>query len=261
MISILAPSKTMDLTTPPSVSVVPERPLFLAEATTIAAKLASLSHARLKALMRTSDELTSKTHATYAAWSAAAAGKPALWAYKGDVYKGFYADKLNQAEADWAQAHLLIASGLYGLLRPYDGVQAYRLEMKAKLAVADQPDLYAYWGDKLATYVRQRAGQGGTVCCLSSEEYARAILRHLPSSIRVVTPVFYDVRPGSLGIGTAPIYNKMMRGVVARWLIDQRADRPEALADFSGHGYRYDATRSTADRPAFFRPEMKPLVF
>lgn len=184
--------------------------------------------------------------------------RPALWAYKGDVYKGVKAQNLTQADAEWAQQHIMILSGLYGILRPYDAISPYRLEMKAKLAVGQAKNLYEYWGDRLAKVVVERAD--GVVCVLSSEEYAKAVVKYLPKDIRVVNPVFYDVKPSGK-IGVAPIYSKMMRGVMARWMIDNRADTPEALKAFTGHGYSYDVDRSTEDNPAFFRKVMTPLVF
>lgn len=192
----------------------------------------------------------------YKEWGSAQ--KPALWAYKGDVYKGVKANNLTQAEAEWAQQHIMILSGLYGILRPYDTISPYRLEMKAKLAVGQAKSLYEYWDDRLAKVVAERAN--GIVCVLSSDEYAKAVVKHLPKDIRIVTPVFYDVKP-SRKVGVAPIYSKMMRGVMARWIIDNKVDTPEELKHFTGHGYIYDASRSSENMPAFFRKVMTPLVF
>lgn len=249
----------MELATTGSPSHATTTPVFLDEATQIASTLAMLSPTQLTQVMNASPAIVNNVHTMYANWRPDGQGKPALWTYRGDVYKGLYADHLSPADAEWAEEHLLILSGLYGLLRPHDAIQRYRLEMKAPLAIGMHRNLYEFWGDTLAKYVTERATDN-TVVCLSSDEYAKAVLRHLPKHIRVITPVFYDNRPNGT-IGTAPIYNKMMRGVVTRWLVDHRVDTPEGLQDFTGHGYAYDPSRSTPDRPAYFRPVMRPLVF
>lgn len=256
MISLLAPSKTMDFTTPAPGFVKPGQPLFAHEAEALARKLQDLTVGEMQKLMQVSEPLAKGTVNLYEQWGRKQ--KPALWAYKGDVYKGVKADELTQAKAEWAQENLLILSGLYGILRPYDEISAYRLEMKAKLSVGETKNSYEFWGDKLAKVVAERAN--GVVCVLSSDEYARAVLKYLPRSIRVVTPIFYDNKPNGK-VGVAPIYSKMMRGVMARWVIDNRAETPEDLKRFTAHGYAYDASRSREDFPAFYREEMKPLVF
>lgn len=256
MISLLAPSKTLDFDTPTPDFVTPTEPLFQRRAKELVREIASLSYADMKQLMQVSDALTDSTVQLYKEWRRVQ--KPALWAYKGDVYRGVKAQNLTQAEAEWAQQHIMILSGLYGVLRPYDAISPYRLEMKAKLAVGSTRNLYEYWGDKLAKIVADRAN--GVVCVLSSDEYAKAVVKYLPKDIRVVTPVFYDAKPSGK-VGIAPIYSKMMRGVVARWMIDNRVDTSEKLADFSAHGYSYDLARSTPNFPAFYRKTMAPLVF
>jgi hypothetical protein len=117
--------------------------------------------------------------------------------------------------------------------------------------------LYSFWGRELATYVEERAG--GLVYNLCSDEYGKGVTAHLPKAVRIVTPVFYDERPG--GMGRAPIYNKMMRGVVARWMIDHRIQTPQQLQAFTMHGYVYSEKLSTPNNPAFYRKVMTPLVF
>jgi len=168
------------------------------------------------------------------------------------------ADLLDEASAVWAQKHLLIMSGLYGMVRPFDTISAYRLEMKAVLPLDGAKSVYDFWGVTLADYVERHAG--GLVYNLASDEYAKPVIGKLPKSVRIVTPAFYDNRPNGT-VGRAPIYNKMMRGVMARWMIDNRVETPEGLRVFSGHGYNYDVTRSTVNNPAFYREKMTPLVF
>ncbi len=257
MLILLAPSKTMDFDTSLPYNVEATKPLFVTKSAAIAKTLRGYSRKRLAALMSVSPDIATNVHAMYDQWTEQG-GKPALWAYKGDVYKGMKAQIMPAEAAQWAQQHLLILSGLYGLVRPYDAIQRYRLEMKLALKVGRRANLYEFWADDLAKYVE--VGTNDVVCNLSSDEYARVVLRKLPKTVRVVTPVFFDVKPNGV-IGTVPIYSKMMRGVVARWMIDERVDDPTGLVRFTGHSYAYDAERSRPDAPAFFREKMVPLRF
>jgi cytoplasmic iron level regulating protein YaaA (DUF328/UPF0246 family) len=204
--------------------------------------------------MNASDDITARAQAAYESWGDTS--NAAIFAYVGDVYKGFFAQTLKIDDITWAQKHMRILSGLYGALRPLDKVSAYRLEMKAKLQVSGAKNLYDFWGDKVAACVDVEAD--GIVCVLSSDEYARVVVAH--TSCRIVTPVFLDKKPNGV-IGTVPIYSKMMRGVMARWMIDHRIETPDGLKAFSMYGYSYDATHSTDDRPAFYREKMTPLRF
>ena len=208
----------------------------------------------LRNIMQASDAIVDRTRLSYEQWGAHQ--NPSVYAYIGDVYKGFFARTLGYDDIRWAQEHILILSGLYGALRPLDAISGYRLEMKAKLPVGRAKDLYAFWGDTVAQMVDEKAG--GVICVLSSDEYAKIVTVHTKS--RIVTPVFLDKKPNG-SIGTVPIYSKMMRGVMARWIIDNRIDTPEGLSDFSKHDYAYDAKNSTPDRPAFYREVMTPLRF
>jgi cytoplasmic iron level regulating protein YaaA (DUF328/UPF0246 family) len=257
MISILAPSKTMDFTTELPYKVAVSTPLFIEDAVKIAATLKRLNHSGIQKKMKVSPAIAANVHAMYETWSKEGQ-KPALWTYVGDVYKGMKANELDKKSAEWAQRHILTMSGLYGVVRPYDLISPYRLEMKAMIPVGKWRNIYDFWGDELAKYVADQAN--GIVCNLSSDEYGKPVTSHLPKDIRIVTPVFYDNRPSGK-VGRAPIYNKMMRGVMARWIIDHQIDTPEGLRAFTGHGYSYNEALSTKDSPAFFRKEMKPLVF
>lgn len=253
---LLPPSKTMDFISPIPYGVIARRPLFAEQAGNIAAELKKLDVQSLMKLMVVSQPIALNVHDYYAAWDQSATGRPALWTYVGDVYRGLQARTLTYEDAKWAQDHLLISSGLYGLVRPFDGIQAYRLEMSAALAVGQQADLYQFWGDKLAEYVD---GQGSDwLCNCSSAEYARPVIKY--TKIKVITPVFMDVKPNGT-VGSVPIYSKQMRGVLARWMIDNRVSRPDELTKFSAHDYSYDTARSTADNPVFSRAHMAPLKF
>jgi cytoplasmic iron level regulating protein YaaA (DUF328/UPF0246 family) len=242
----------MNFTPVTSPGLTTTEPHFHAQAVQIVQ--AVLETKKLPEILHASDAIVEKTRHAYAQWESQT--NPAIHAYAGDVYKGFYASTLDADDIRWAQEHIFILSGLYGVLRPLDRISAYRLEMKAKLAVGEAKDLYSFWGDTIAKLVDERAG--GTICILSSDEYAKVVTAHTRS--RIVTPVFMDKKPNGV-IGTVPIYSKMMRGVMARWIIDNRVDDLVDLCLFQGHGYRYSPERSSADKPVFCRPEMKPLVF
>jgi uncharacterized protein len=254
MISLLAPSKTLDFEHDAPSWVKRTQPLFRSDAEKIVAVLRKMSQHQLGLLMNVSDTIAATNHERLKKWGDQT--KPSLWAYRGDVYKGIYADSLTQHHADWAQQHLLIMSGLYGVVRPYDAISPYRLEMKAKLGVAGHKDLYAFWDKQLVEYADSKSN--GIICNLSSDEYAKPILKHTTS--RIITPVFMDHRPNG-SFGAAPIYNKMMRGVMAHWMIVNEVDDPERLREFTGHGYIYDESHSKPNAPAFSRATMTPLVF
>ena len=258
VLMLLAPSKTMDFVSPLPYEVIAETPIFIAEATQIATKIRTFTPGGITKLMGVSQPIAKNVVDMYASWDQASKGRPALWTYKGDVYKGMKADMLPADSAEWAQNHLLILSGLYGLVRPNDGIQAYRLEMKSRLKIGRANTLNEFWGDKLSNYVAERGSDW--VCNLSSNEYAKPALRFLPNDVPVITPVFFDTKPSGI-VGTVPIYSKMMRGVLCRWMIDSQVETPEQLERFTGHGYTYDPVRSKSNFPAFSRTVMKPLIF
>ncbi len=241
----------MDMT-PVEASVRATMPYFSQQAGQIAKAVRKSGD--IATLMHVSEAIARRVETMYETWGSQT--KSCIYAYRGDVYKGFYADTLGQDDLTWAQEHIAIMSGLYGVLRPLDAISQYRLEMKANLSVGDNKNLYVFWGDQLARFIDEQAD--GVVCVLSSDKYARPVTRF--SHSRIVTPVFMDHKPNGT-VGPVPIYSKMMRGVMAKWIIDHRVDTPENLARFTGFGYRYDASRSSRDKPAFVRDVMTPLVF
>lgn len=244
----------MDFTTPAPLFVVPTQPVFAEQAQQVRDIIAGLSIDALQGVMRTSPRLTAEVHELYNHTHT----KPAFWAYHGDVFKGVQVHTLTREAAQWAQRHVLVPSAVYGLVRPYDAIQPYRLEMRAKLCIGEAQDMYAFWSDQLARYVASYRQE--ELLVLSSKEYARAVTRHLLPDIRVVTPVFLDTKPDGR-VAQVPIYSKMMRGVMARWVIDRQIASPDDLPSFGAHGYVYDPGRSTPAEPVFLRQEMKPLVF
>lgn len=250
---ILAPSKTMDMSPVDLRGMLPSTPKFQKDAEHIVEVIKATKN--LSQLMKISPALAHSTRGKYIAWGEET--KSAIFSYVGDVYKGFYATTLTIDDLQWAQQHIWIMSGLYGALRPLDFISPYRLEMKAVLKIDDKKDIYAYWGDRLAEAVDGEADDG-VICVLSSDEYARPVTRY--SKNKVITPTFYDNKTDGT-VGTVPIYSKMMRGVMARWVIDNRVDSVEKLKDFSAQGYSYNAKLSAKNTPAFFRENPKPISY
>ena len=253
---LLAPSKTMDTLTTCPISISPLTPLFTDQAARIVRKIALLSPKKIMQLMAVSLPIAVTVQKYYAAWQSQTTGKPAIWTYTGDVYKGFQAVTMSLEDADWAQQHIVISSGLYGLLRPYDGVQAYRLEMKTALSVGGMKNLSEFWTEPLASYIAKRSSDW--LCNCSSEEYAKPVLKNI--TLPVITPVFFDTKPNG-AVSTVPIYSKIMRGVFARWMVDKRIENLDQLPDFQAHDYSYNVDRSKPNFPAFSRAKMVPLRF
>ena len=249
---LLAPSKTMTVDFALPSGVTPTQPYFMEEAHRIVNAVKRSED--IASLMHISDALTSSVRALYAGWNEIQA--PALYAYRGDVYRWFFVEALSGEDIRWAQERLLILSGVYGALRPLDLISPYRLEMKTKLSVDGSDDLYTFWGDRIARYADN--GRSDPICNLSSDEYAKVVTKW--THRRVVTPIFLDNKNNGT-VGTVPIYSKMMRGVMARWIIDNKVDSPEEISAFRSQGYAYDVKRSTADTPAFYRTHPKPIRF
>lgn len=254
MLTILTPSKTMNFTDEAPRFSRGTVAHFSKEAKQIRSSVASLSVGEIKDLMKVSDVLAQKTRDLFRQQ----ASKQAFWAYDGDVFKGVQAKTIDATAAAFAQDHIVVPSAIYGLVRPNDMIAPYRLEMKAKLSSGDAKNLYEFWGDKLAEYVETHAH--GEVLMLSSYEYARTILPYVTDTTRIVTPAFIDKKPNGQESQVA-IYNKMMRGVMARWVIDNRIDSLDSIKEFAAHDYNYDAERSTDEKPVFYRHIMKPLIF
>lgn len=260
MLLLLSPAKSLDFDTP-----VPElpttRPVFLDQAETLIGLMREKSPAEVATLMDLSDKLATLNVVRYAAWTrrhAAPRARAALYAFDGDVYDGLSARTLpSGAVAGYAQAHLGILSGLYGLLRPLDRILPYRLEMGTRLANPAGRDLYAFWGDTIASAINARvdalarAGAPRCVVNLASEEYFKAA-RGSRIAGRVVTVVFQERRAGAWRI--VSFNAKRARGAMARWAIAHAAATPEALQGFDADGYAFDAAASDTDT-FYFRRE------
>ena len=227
-------------------------PRFLSEAERLLSALRELSAEELKQLWRCSDAIAALNVERLARMDLRRAQTPALLAYEGIQYRYLAPGVLEEESLRYVGERLRIVSGLYGLLRPFDAVTPYRLEMQAKLAVDGHRDLYGFWGGRLGIAL---GWETGTVVDLAFKEYSRAVLPHLPPETRVVTCVFGELREGR--VVEKGTLCKMARGEMVRWMAQRRILEPEALIEFSALGYRYDPDRSGTDRLVFLRQKEK----
>ena len=254
MLFLISPAKALDYETPPHVKTH-TKPLFVEDSTELIAVMREKSPQQIAELMGLSDTLSGLNAARYQAWVprfTAKNSKQAVLAFDGDVYGGLDAKTLSEAELDWLQDHLCILSGLYGVLRPLDWMQPYRLEMGTRLATPRGKNLYQFWGTQIADYLNQRAAADKTpvVVNLASEEYFKAVDRRalLP---RVVTCVFEE-RKGD-GYKIVSFFAKRARGLMARYAVKHRVTRVEQLKVFAEEGYRFAPSVSEPDRLVFRR--------
>ena len=256
MLILLSPAKTLDLDTPTR-SVNATQPVFLDEAASLARTAKRLSAPQLQELMKLSDSLATLNRDRFRAWDLEHSGeqvRPAIQAFRGDVYVGLDAGSFDDADLDFAQDHLRILSGLYGVLKPLDLMRAYRLEMGTRLSTRRGKTLYDFWGDRVAKSLDAESEAMGSVPIvnLASNEYFGVVAK--PGlSAPVVSPVFRDEKNGEYKI--ISFFAKRARGSLARYLVTERAMSLDALADFKGLGYRYSKRESTAETPVFRRSE------
>jgi len=256
MLSVISPAKTLDFETP-ATTALHTQPDFLDQSHELIEILRGYSPQRLSALMGISDKLAALNAARYGEWHTpftAENAKPAAQAFQGDVYVGLAADTFGDDDNAFAQQHLRILSGLYGLLRPLDLIQPYRLEMGTRLETPAGKDLYAFWRATLTAELDRAVAQSGSpvLVNLASNEYFKAIDTKALQA-RVITPVFKDEKNGKQKI--ISFYAKKARGLMAAWMIRERLDDPEGLKDFDVAGYAYNAAMSEGDTLVFTRPE------
>ena len=256
MLTVISPAKRLD-ETPRALpaGLEPTEPAFATDAAKLAKIARGLSVAELRALMGISEPLARLNAGRFAAFRAkpaAEAVKPAAFCFDGDTYAGLEAKTLDADALRWAQGHLRILSGLYGLLRPLDLIQPYRLEMGSRLANPKGPDLYAWWGNRIARALNAQGAEVGAevlVNCASQEYFGAVDLRAL--KLRVVTPVFLEGRGAEAKV--VSFFAKKARGAMARFIAENRLTDPADILGFSTGGYGLDAERSTPDRPVFLR--------
>jgi len=216
-----------------------------------------MSPPEIERLMSISKKLADLNFGRYLDWSKIATtenAKQAILAFKGDVYTGLQAESFTEANFDRAQQHLRVLSGLYGLLKPLDLMQPYRLEMGTRLPTAKGKDLYTYWGDQIVDAINQQMQELGTsiLVNLASNEYFKSVnINKLNGD--VVTPVFKDKKNGQYKI--ISFYAKKARGLMTAWAIKNEIDDPMSIAQFDVDGYRYSAIESSENSPVFLREE------
>ncbi|MBH2020025.1 MAG: peroxide stress protein YaaA [Burkholderiales bacterium] len=254
MLFILSPAKALDYDTPAG-HVPHTQPLFARQAAELVAVMREKSPQQIASLMKLSDALAGLNVARYEAWSpkfTAKNSKQAALAFNGDAYQGLDAKTLGDSQLAWAQDHLCILSGLYGVLRPLDWMQPYRLEMGTALATGHGKNLYQFWGAQIADYLNERAAAdvSPVIVNLASEEYFKAVNRKALKA-RVVSCVFEEWRGDRYKI--ISFMAKRARGLMVRYAIENKLATVEKLKGFDAEGYGFDAGASTLDRLVFRR--------
>jgi uncharacterized protein len=254
MLFLLSPAKSLDYDTPAG-DVAHTQPLFSKQSAELIKILRGYSPQDISELMDLSDALAGLNVARYHAWSpkfTAKNSKQAVLAFNGDVYDGLDARTLKAADLAWAQEHVCILSGLYGVLRPLDWMQPYRLEMGTALENPKGKNLYKYWGTQIADYLNERLLSEKTpvVVNLASQEYFKAVdTRALKA--RVIECVFEDWKGGQYKV--ISFFAKQARGLMARYAVTKKVSTPRQLEKFNLEGYAFDAKASEPDRLVFRR--------
>ena len=243
---ILSPAKKMRTDT--DTFPCSEKPAFLPDAERICRTLQKMPYDKLKKLWKCNDQIAQLNIRRLQEMDLRHHLTPAVLAYDGIAYQHMAPGVFTERELEYVQEKLRILSGFYGLLRPFDGVTPYRLEMQAKLEIDGCKDLYAFWGDRLAQAL---LGQTDCVLNLASKEYSVCVSRHLPASVRFITCVFGEEREGKvIEKGTLC---KMARGEMVRFMADRQIEDPQQLWHFDRLHFRFDAARSDDNTYVFLR--------
>jgi len=248
MIIVVSPAKKLDMGLVNAATTVPQ---FASDAEVVANAAKKLSVKGLRDLMRISEDLAKLNKVRFSAFGEQER-KAAVYAFAGDTYQGFEAATLDGDAMRWAQDHMRILSGLYGVLRPLDEIEPYRLEMGSKLKIGRKPSLYAYWGDRIAQALNEQAEQTGDQVLVNcaSQEYFGAV-DQAALKLRVTTPTFYETH--AKGPRIVSFYAKRARGAMARFIVENRLTDPESLQDFTVGGYQYMPEMSSENNPVYLR--------
>jgi cytoplasmic iron level regulating protein YaaA (DUF328/UPF0246 family) len=254
MIVLISPAKTLDFDSPPSTKKESE-PRFLNDSARLINGLRQLSAPEISSLMKLSDKLGELNHHRYQTWQPTPSTdnvRQAILAFKGDVYLGLQAETFNTADFTFAQKQLRILSGLYGLLRPLDNIQAYRLEMGIVFKTEAAKNLYEFWGDKLSQQLQQdiQSNKSKAVINLASNEYAK-VVDFNQLDVPTISPVFKDSKNGELKI--ISFFAKKARGMMSAFIIKNRLQNPDDILAFEEGGYYYNPALSTPQSPVFVR--------
>ena len=236
-------SKTMKPTTPSEFKL--SEPVFIKQATEIAKYLNSLDVRQIQKTMGVSENLALEIIETINSWSIAKQGA-AMYTFRGDVYSGLQVGNLSVADVEYANKHLRIISGLYGILKPLDGISPYRLEMGYKLPNKQYSNLYAFWADQLAKTLPEKS----KIVNLTSAEYGKAIIKYLEKS-RVISPRFLTYDKSTRTNKTVAVHSKIARGAFANWLIKKQVDKSSDLINFNDLGYEFRANLSSELEPSY----------
>lgn len=254
MLVVISPAKRLDWAERDVDMTAPD---FQEDAVRLVKTARNLTLGKLKDLMSLSDDLARLNRERFAAFESAPAQdttRPAALAFAGDTYQGLEAATLSEDDLTWAQDHLRILSGLYGLLRPLDAIQPYRLEMGSRLKTRRGSDLYGYWRDDLSKALNAQAEAVGTdilVNCASQEYFGAVAPKAL--KLRVITPAFLEDKQDGKGPRVVSFFAKKARGAMARHIIENRVTDPADLGAFATGGYAYSEEMSKPDAPVFLR--------
>jgi cytoplasmic iron level regulating protein YaaA (DUF328/UPF0246 family) len=252
MLLLISPAKSFDFESVSNI-VDSSLPLFPEEASKLIKKMKTFSHKALRELMGISADLAFLNFDRYQKWipdHAKGISKQALLAYSGEVYRGLNTKEMNEDDLNFAQNHLRILSGLYGVLRPLDLIQAHRLEMGTKLKYYSSNNLYQFWGDKITKRINEDLSNSDYLINLASQEYFKSINKKKLKT-KVITPIFKDFSNGDYKI--LMTYAKNARGQMANYIIKNQITDPELLKTFEGSGYIFDSSSSDEYNWVFLR--------
>ncbi|OEY65026.1 peroxide stress protein YaaA [Marinobacter sp. X15-166B] len=255
MLMVISPAKTLDFDSPLATENY-SQPVFLDDACELVDQLKQLEPHQISQLMKISAKLGELNADRFQSWQAPFTpdnARQAALAFKGDVYTGLEAETFSEADFSFAQQHLRILSGLYGLLRPLDLMQAYRLEMGTRFENTRGKDLYAFWGSQITDELnRQLAADDGVLVNLASNEYFKSVQKKQLQG-RLITPHFKDWKSGQYKI--ISFYAKKARGLMCRYAIQNQITQADDLKGFDTDGYRFSVEQSDADNWVFLRNE------
>lgn len=257
MIVVISPAKTLDFETPP-LTTHHSQPDFLKQSNQLIKELRRLNPAKVSELMKISDNLGTLNYGRFQDWQLPFSpenAKQAVLAFKGDVYTGLDADNLSEEDLNFAQQHLRILSGLYGLLRPLDLIQPYRLEMGTPFENKKGKNLYEFWDNTITKAMNTAlAGEGSAILInLASNEYFKSI-KTKSLKARIITPVFKDLKGDQYKI--ISFFAKKARGMMTRYIVENRLQDPVDLQKFDVDGYRFAASMSSDDEWVFIRDKV-----
>lgn len=254
MLTVISPAKTLDYETPATTRQATQ-PAFLSRASELVEDARRLTPGDIQSLMGVSESIANLNHERFMNWHPEFTpqnAKQALLAFKGDVYTGLAAETLDAKGLKFAQKHLRILSGLYGLLRPLDLMQPYRLEMGLRFNNRAGKNLYEFWGNDISDAVQADLKKSGSplLINLASNEYFKSV-NAKTLDVEIITPVFKDLKQGKYKM--ISFFAKKARGLMARFIIDHQLNDPEGLKEFDAEGYYFSKTLSTASELVFLR--------